>query len=82
LHNKPAGGGAAEAYASGPGSEEEEEEEEEVWNTALIFQWLYTKYNSCCTDSIHIRPLIHTGPPYVLCRDKINAPVDYIKLKL
>jgi hypothetical protein len=24
LHNKPAGCGAAEAYASGPGSEEEE----------------------------------------------------------
>jgi hypothetical protein len=29
LHNKPAGCGAAEAYASGPDSEEEEEEEEE-----------------------------------------------------
>jgi hypothetical protein len=29
LHNKPAGCGAAEAYASGHGSEEEEEEEEE-----------------------------------------------------
>jgi len=25
LHNKPAGCGAVEAYASGPGSEEEEE---------------------------------------------------------
>jgi hypothetical protein len=42
LHNKPAGCGAAEAYASGPGSEEdeeeeggEEEEEEEEENTKL-----------------------------------------------
>jgi hypothetical protein len=29
LHNKPAGCGVAEAYASGTGSKEEEEEEEE-----------------------------------------------------
>jgi hypothetical protein len=35
LHNKPAGCGATEAYASGPGSEEEEEEGEEPMDSFL-----------------------------------------------
>jgi hypothetical protein len=38
LHNKPAGCGPAEEYASGPGSEEEEEEE-------VNRKFLHTKLN-------------------------------------
>jgi hypothetical protein len=41
LHNKPAGCGAAEAYASGTDSEEEEEESKaRMWRHVAHMKWM------------------------------------------